>query len=592
MQLLDRARSYLAKCPPAISGAGGHNTTFTVAVALTHGFNLSRADATMLLKEYNLKCSPAWSDNELNHKINEAIKTEHDKPAGHLANADNNKPNVSPSGKFIIRRIDSRPAQSNLSKVDATKAFLNAVFNEHDWICITTDARFDEQRGKWFPASSGTFMSRGKWLDMFPDSMWNDKPQGAWIRINPTNTDRYDGSDSNVSAYRHVLIEFDELPKDQQLAIITECRLPISCVIDSGGRSLHAWVKVDATNKEEWESRRDTVYEYLSDYNPCESNKNPSRFSRLAGIMRGDTEQKLVSLKIGFDTWEEWIDWRDQNEITEPNKPSELLAYDTDNDPNNILGRRWLCKGGSLTIVGQSGIGKSSFAMQMALTFALGKNFFGITPIKPLRIALVQAENDIGDLSEAFKGVVSAMHISNAEMQLLDENIRFYDETVKTGDEFIRLARSIIIKHKADMIFVDPLLSYAGDDISEQKFMSSFLRNKLNPVLQDTGCVWVWLHHMPKPKNDQQAGTLSDMAYAGAGSADLTNWSREVAVLKREEKDLPVFSFTLTKRGKRAGMTGLDGKPTTSVRLKHSESGICWEYSKFVPIKPKKSYTA
>ena len=97
---------------------------------------------------------------------------------------------------------------------------------------------------------------------------------------------------------------------------------------------------------------------------------------------------------------------------------------------------------------------------------------------------------------------------------------------------------------------------------------------------------------MPKPKNDQQAGTVSDMAYAGAGSADLTNWSREVAVLKREEKDLPVFSFTLTKRGKRAGMTGLDGKPTTSIRLRHSESGICWEYSKFVPVKPKKSYTA
>ena len=41
-----------------------------------------------------------------------------------------------------------------------------------------------------------------------------------------------------------------------------------------------------------------------------------------------------------------------------------LLAADRKADPNNVLGNRWLCKGGSLLIVGQSGTGKSSLMMQ------------------------------------------------------------------------------------------------------------------------------------------------------------------------------------------------------------------------------------
>ena len=34
MTTLERARMYLASCPPAISGSSGHSATFTVATAL------------------------------------------------------------------------------------------------------------------------------------------------------------------------------------------------------------------------------------------------------------------------------------------------------------------------------------------------------------------------------------------------------------------------------------------------------------------------------------------------------------------------------------------------------------------------------
>jgi hypothetical protein len=70
---LERARAYLAKCPGAISGSGGHNHTFFVAQRLVRGFSLSEADAYALLaNEWNPRCSPPWSEPELRRKVSQA----------------------------------------------------------------------------------------------------------------------------------------------------------------------------------------------------------------------------------------------------------------------------------------------------------------------------------------------------------------------------------------------------------------------------------------------------------------------------------------------------------------------------------------
>ncbi|MFZ9229702.1 MAG: hypothetical protein ACO231_07950, partial [Prochlorococcaceae cyanobacterium] len=48
MTTKERAALWLARVPPAISGSGGHNQTYTAAVGLTHGFCLSHSDALEL----------------------------------------------------------------------------------------------------------------------------------------------------------------------------------------------------------------------------------------------------------------------------------------------------------------------------------------------------------------------------------------------------------------------------------------------------------------------------------------------------------------------------------------------------------------
>lgn len=70
---VERARKYLSRMPGAISGSGGHRTTFAAACVLVRGFALEPDDALALLVEvHNPTCAPAWSLRELRHKVRQA----------------------------------------------------------------------------------------------------------------------------------------------------------------------------------------------------------------------------------------------------------------------------------------------------------------------------------------------------------------------------------------------------------------------------------------------------------------------------------------------------------------------------------------
>ena len=137
------------------------------------------------------------------------------------------------------------------------------------------------------------------------------------------------------------------------------------------------------------------------------ANANPSRLSRLPNSMRFNSRQELYALNVGAKSWQDFEAEIQAEAVGQEFEIANLMKFDTENDPNNLLGQRWLCCGGSCLFVGQSGIGKSSLAMQMTVSWALGKEVFGIKPVKHLKSLLIQAENDFGDVSEMLRGTVS-----------------------------------------------------------------------------------------------------------------------------------------------------------------------------------------
>jgi len=587
--LLERAALWLAKVPPAISGSGGHSQTYTAAVGLVHGFGLSETDAFALLSDWNRSCQPPWQDRELLHKIRQANEKSHSKPRGHLANSSGAGPaealdltrvrfsrpkpmEASPTSEGSVdpSAPSNPPAAPIPASHDASefKRFLTSAFAATEVVCIC------EQVEDGTPMTSGSFLPVEDWIARFddPESILfrPDRNQGVFVRINPFKPNLYSGSDNDVMAYRHVLVEFDQKPKAEQEQLLRSSGLPISVLIDSGGKSIHAWVRVDAPNRKEWDARRDLIYSSIPGIDP--KNKNPSRFSRLPGAWRGAEKQKLLANSIGARSWEEWLTDRESiDDSATIVSIKDLMNFDSDNDPDNLIGKRWLTRGSSMILSGGTGIGKSSLMMQIVIRWCLGKDFFGIAPVRPLKIGVIQAENDKGDLAEAFQGVGHGLDLKPDEMKSLQHQLEFRTEAVRTGDAFLAYARRFILRSKLDVIVADPLFSYFGGDLSDQGEVSVFLRNKLQPILHQTKVAWIWMHHISKAqRKDGEPMTTMELAHAGFGSSELANWAREIAVLAEVGQSKPRrFQLAFCKRGSR-----LDAN---SLHLQHSPKGIVWE---------------
>lgn len=576
---IDRARAWLRNTPGAVAGQGGHNATFAVATALIHGFELSHGDAETLLHEYNSKCLPPWKPNELAHKVNQAMTVTHDKPKGWLLSAQSGTP-VSMTGKFVVQKIQSVPEPP---APFTTSDFLKACFEPDEIVCICNDIICDED-GRGRPNSKGTFLKRDEWIKSHftppISSMWtNEDSRGAYVRINPCIEEN--GSDSGVANFRHVLVEMDEKTKDEQWTILKESKLPLSVVIDSGGKSLHGWVRVDASNKEEWNERRDVVYRQLEALGIDPKNKNASRFSRLAGVMRDGNEQKLLAINVGSVNWDAYTDHLESQDMPQEFTLQSIVDYDPQNDPDNLIGDRWLRRGSSLLFVGQSGCGKSSMAFYQGLKWAIGSDWFGVQPVRPLRVAYVQAENDIADQHDALKGASQMVFGSDWVNGLKRANMLFFREAVRTGSDFTQMLRRLIRKTKVDIVYIDPLLSYIGGNPSDIEVCANFTRHLLQPIMIETGVVIVLVHHFPKPKGkDDKPESVADMAYSGFGSSDLTNWAREVIVMKEIGFNQPRrFMLGMAKRGDRSGLQDKEQKKAGSIIIQRGVGTISWDYA-------------
>src|SRR6185312_1808837 len=183
---------------------------------------------------------------------------------------------------------------------------------------------------------------------------------GIYVRVNPMK-DR-GTTDKDVTAYRHLLLEFDKIPIEEQYALIKDSQIPCTAIILSGGKSVHAWVKIDAQDAVEYSKSAMLVYQHFAEYLPDEVNKNPSRFSRLPNCERGSKRQELLELNIGLPSFSEWVNKKQTDSLGECHSFSSLLKVDTTKDPNCVIGfrdgntLRYLCRGRSAWLIGPSGI--------------------------------------------------------------------------------------------------------------------------------------------------------------------------------------------------------------------------------------------
>jgi hypothetical protein len=235
----------------------------------------------------------------------------------------------------------------------------------------------------------------------------------------------------------------------------------------------------------------------------------------------------------------------------------------------NLLGMRWLCRKGIALLVGATGVGKSSASIQAMILWALEREAFGIKPARALKFLYVQAENDDGDMQELVAGVCDHFKFSAVERDIIRHNVIVINERSLSGKKFLARLRSLVRKHKPDIVWIDPLQAYAGGDVKDSAVTTAFLRNGLNPILDEADCAAIISHHSTKTINlDTSEWTRTDWNYFGAGGAEIANVAR--AVLNITHTKTPgVFTWHGGKRWDRIGWCDEDGNAT-------DEHVYCW----------------
>lgn len=198
------------------------------------------------------------------------------------------------------------PAALPVPIADGQRLHLEACFAADELIAVVLGA-----------GPAGKPINAGEVLPRIP--LEHEHDNGTFIRVNPMKPGGK--GDADVTAWRHCLIECDKAPLELQWAAIQASGLPVSVVVHSGGRSVHAWVRVDASTAEEFRQRAAEAADAMERFEGITVDRkalNPSRLARLAGRRRGDAVQELLAVNIGASCWDDWLAMAKEQPNPEP----------------------------------------------------------------------------------------------------------------------------------------------------------------------------------------------------------------------------------------------------------------------------------
>lgn len=155
--------------------------------------------------------------------------------------------------------------------------FYNVLFDPNEQTCFASDLKYIGVR----PVEIGPF------------------PGDQFFCINPL---QYTRKDSNVTAYRNILVEFDHGSVEEQRNLINSSELPCSTLVWSGNKSYHAIISLQESlkSKEDYVRVAKSIYAKLGG-EPIVDTKtsNPSRFSRTPEVNRLDNGNRQTLLHVG-----------------------------------------------------------------------------------------------------------------------------------------------------------------------------------------------------------------------------------------------------------------------------------------------------
>lgn len=394
--------------------------------------------------------------------------------------------------------------------------YLETIFDSDDNVGFVTETW--EKEGKFFPTKGTWARTAGQLISELATCkgdlgrvIGDYKPEaGAWIRFNPL--DGKGVKNENVTQYRYALVESDTLAVGKQLALIKELELPVAALVYSGGKSVHAIVKIEADTYDEYRKRVNYLYDVCKKNGLAidQQNRNPSRLSRMPGVIRNGHKQFLIDTNIGKESWQEWREWIEA--VNDDLPDLETVASVWDNIPELAppLIDGILRQGHKMLFVGASKAGKSFLEIELCIAIAEGRSWLGRMCTQG-RVLYINLELDRASCLHRFKDVYQALGVPPGNLQNIDVwNLRGRSVPMdKLVPKLIRRAA----KQNYIAIILDPIYKVITGDENSADQMAHFC-NQFDRICTELGCSVIYCHHHSK---GVQVGKRSMDRASGSG---------------------------------------------------------------------------
>ena len=272
--------------------------------------------------------------------------------------------------------------------------------------------------------------------------------------------------------------------------------MPVAVLVYSGGKSLHAIVKIDADTYEEYRKRVDYLYDICkkNGLKIDTSNRNPSRLSRMPGVVRGAQKQYITAINIGKESYGEWKEWIESCNDDLPDFENAADFIDDLPPLSAPLIHGVLRQGHKMLIAGPSKGGKSFLLIELCIALAEGTQWLGWNCAKG-RVLYINLELDRPSCLHRLKSAYEALKITPENAQNIDIwNLRGKALTMdKLAPKLIRRA----VKKNYLAIIVDPIYKIITGDENSAEQMAHFC-NLFDRICTELGCAVIYCHHHSK----------------------------------------------------------------------------------------------
>jgi RecA-family ATPase len=426
---------------------------------------------------------------------------------------------------------------------DGFVRLLDRCFQPQEFVAIAPAAENDE--GEIVPRR-GVTLTAAEWKAKVAakggiDRVFGTK-LGLFLRINPMNKDGAKNED--VTAFRHVLVEFDRdeaskpIPKEEQYHAIVASGMPVAALMDSGNKSLHAWIRVDAPDEAEYKRRVEIIWHWFSGINLDKQNRNPSRLSRCPdGWRTVDGEhrrQSLLALEFGAESWTAWEAAHSSSDLP-PILPGQSFMDQPEPEPP-LLVEGVLHQGAKMVLGGPSKARKSWSLIDLMLSVSTGVPWWGF-PTRRGRALYLNFELPAFALQYRIHRIAAAKDID--DFSGFDIwNLRGH------ATDFSALIPKILGRIRDtsySLILIDPIYKGLGARNENDAGDIASLLNEVEQLAAKSGAAAVFGAHFSK---GNQAGKESIDRIGGSGV-----FARDPDVIltmtPHEEEDAHVIDLTL-----------------------------------------------